>query len=93
MRKSVRNMTEGSVARHLLLYAVPAVLGDLFQVTYNTVDSIIVGKYAGPSALAAVGIASPLMNIAMFFIIGIGIGASVIMSEFFGAGDLPSLRR
>ena len=68
MRKSVRNMTEGSVARHLLLYAVPAVLGDLFQVTYNTVDSIIVGKYAGPSALAAVGIASPLMNIAMFFI-------------------------
>ena len=93
MRKSVRNMTEGSVARHLLLYAVPAVLGDLFQVTYNTVDSIIVGKYAGPSALAAVGIASPLMNIAMFFIIGIGIGASIIMSEFFGAGNLRSLRR
>ena len=93
MRKSARLMTEGSIARHLILYAIPAVLGDLFQVTYNTVDSIIVGKYAGASALAAVGIASPLMNIAMFFIIGIGIGASVIMSEFFGAGDLRSLRR
>ena len=54
-------MTEGSIPRHLLRYAFPAILGDLFQVTYNTVDSIIVGKYAGPAALAAVGIASPLM--------------------------------
>ena len=86
-------MTEGSIPRHLLRYAFPAILGDLFQVTYNTVDSIIVGKYAGPAALAAVGIASPLMNIAMFFIIGVGIGASVIMSELYGAGDLRSLRR
>ena len=86
-------MTDGSIPRHLFRYALPAILGDLFQVTYNTVDSIIVGKYAGPSALAAVGVASPLMNVAMFFIIGIGIGASVIMSEFYGAGDHQALRR
>ena len=86
-------MTEGSILRHLLAYAIPAILGDLFQVTYNTVDSIIVGKYAGADALAAVGVASPLMSIAMFFIIGMGIGASVLMSEFYGAQDARSLRR
>ncbi len=86
-------MTTGSIPRHLLAYAIPAVLGDLFQVTYNTVDSIIVGKYAGANALAAVGVASPLMSIAMFFIIGMGIGASVLMSEFYGAEDMRALRR
>ena len=86
-------MTEGSIPRHLLTYAIPAILGDLFQVTYNTVDSIIVGKYAGADALAAVGVASPLMSVAMFFIIGMGIGASVLMSEFYGAQDVKSLRR
>ncbi len=87
------SMTEGSVARHLLRYTIPAILGDLFQVTYNTVDSVIVGRYAGAGALAAVGVAAPLMSIAMFFIIGMGIGASVLMSEFYGAGDARSLRR
>ena len=93
MTKSARSMTEGSIPRHLLRYAVPAILGDLFQVTYNTVDSVIVGKYAGAAALAAVGVASPLMSIAMFFIVGMGIGASVLMSEFYGAGDGRALRR
>ena len=93
MRKMTHNMTTGSIPGHLLRYSVPAILGDLFQVTYNTVDSVIVGKYAGAGALAAVGVASPLMSIAMFFIIGMGIGASVLMSEFYGAGDLRSLRR
>ena len=86
-------MTEGSIPRHLLAYAIPAILGDLFQLTYNTVDSIIVGKYAGADALAAVGVASPLMSVALFFIIGMGIGASVLMSEFYGARDVRSLRR
>ena len=86
-------MTEGSILGHLTKYCIPAILGDLFQVTYNTVDSIIVGRYAGKQALAAVGVANPLMNIALFFIIGLGIGASVLMSEFYGAGDRDKLRR
>ena len=93
MPRTARPMTEGSIPRHLLRYTIPAILGDLFQVTYNTVDSVIVGKYAGAGALAAVGVASPLMSIAMFFIIGLGIGASVLMSEFYGAGDHRALRR
>ena len=93
MPTRARPMTEGSIPRHLLRYALPAILGDLFQVTYNTVDSVIVGRFAGADALAAVGVANPLMSIAMFFIIGVGIGASVIMSEFYGAGDVRALRR
>ena len=93
MSNASHNMTTGSISRHLLRYSIPAVLGDLFQVTYNTVDSVIVGQYAGAGALAAVGVASPLMSVAMFFIIGMGIGASVLMSEFYGAGDMPRLRR
>ena len=93
MHSSAHPMTQGSILRHLIRFAVPTVLGDLFQVTYNTVDSVIVGRHAGSQALAAVGIASPVMSIAMFFIIGMGIGASVLMSEFFGAGDVRRLRR
>lgn len=86
-------MTEGSIPRHLIRYAIPSILGNLFQVTYNTVDSVIVGKYVGANALAAVGVANPLMNIATFFLIGMGIGASVLMSEFYGARDYRRLRR
>ena len=86
-------MTSGSIFGHLMSYAIPAILGDLFQVTYNTVDSVIVGQYAGADALAAVGVASPLMSVAMFFIIGIGIGASVLLSELYGAEDLQGLRQ
>ncbi len=93
MPTRARPMTEGSIPRHLLRYALPAILGDLFQVTYNTVDSVIVGRFAGADALAAVGVANPLMSVAMFFIIGVGIGASVLMSEFYGAGDAQALRR
>ena len=93
MPATSHNMTTGSIPRHLLRYSIPAILGDLFQVTYNTVDSMIVGQYAGTGALAAVGVANPLMSVAMFFIIGMGIGASVLMSEFYGAGDISKLRR
>ena len=93
MPSKAHNMTSGSIPRHLVRYSIPAIMGDLFQVTYNTVDSVIVGQFAGAGALAAVGVASPLMSVAMFFIIGMGIGASVLMSEFYGAGDMPRLRR
>ena len=93
MRQPRTPMTEGSIPRHLIRYAIPSILGNLFQVTYNTVDSVIVGKYVGANALAAVGVANPLMNIATFFLIGMGIGASVLMSEFYGARDFRRLRR
>ena len=89
----VRNMTEGRIFRHLLSYAVPTILGNLFQLTYNAMDSIIVGRFAGKNSLAAVGTANPIMNIVLFFIIGLCMGASVLMSEFYGAGDQRRLKR
>jgi len=88
-----RRMTEGSIARHLLSYAIPLILGNFFQLTYNAVDSIIIGKFAGEGALAAVSAANPVMTIVILGVSGISIGASVLMSRFFGAGDMESLRR
>ena len=89
----MQKMTEGSIARHLLRYAWPLVLGNFFQLAYNAVDSIVVGKYAGEEALAAVSAANPVMTIVILGVSGISIGASVLMSRFYGAGDEASLRR
>lgn len=87
------NMTDGRIPGKLVKFAVPMILGNLFQLTYNAVDSIIVGRYAGEDALAAVGTANPIMNIIIFFIVGICLGASVLMSEYYGAGDLETLKK
>ena len=89
----MRKMTEGSIARHLLAYAVPLILGNFFQLTYNAVDSILIGKFAGEGALAAVSAANPVMTIVILGVSGISIGASVLMSRFYGAGDEDALRR
>lgn len=87
------NMTEGNITRHLIRYSVPLVLGNVFQLTYNAVDSIIAGRFIGKEALAAEGMASPVMNIVILGISGICIGAGVLMSEFFGAGETEKLKR
>jgi len=89
----VKDMTKGNIAKHLVLYSIPLVLGNLFQLTYNAVDSIIVGRFAGEEALAAVGAASPVMNLVILGINGLCIGASVLMSEFFGGGKHDDFRR
>jgi len=86
-------MTNGNISNHLIKFAVPLVLGNLFQLTYNAADSIIVGRYVGTNALAAVGTANPIMNIVMFLIVGICMGASVLMSEYFGANDIKKFKR
>ncbi|MBQ9326720.1 MAG: MATE family efflux transporter [Clostridia bacterium] len=87
------NMTEGKIPGHLLRYATPLVLSNLFQLTYNAVDSAVVGRYVGKEALASVGTSGPVMNLLVLFISGMCIGASVIMSEFFGAEDMKGVRR
>ena len=86
-------MTEGSIARHLTAYALPLILGNLFQLLYNAVDSVVIGRYAGEAAVAAVSAANPVMTIAVLGVSGLTIGASVLMSRFFGAGDEKKLRR
>lgn len=89
----MKDMTTGTIPSQLIRFSIPLVLGNLFQLTYNAVDSIIVGRWAGENALAAVGTANPVMSIVILGITGICIGASVLMSEFFGAGRGEQLKR
>ncbi len=89
----MKNMTKGKISKQLISFALPLVLGNMFQLTYNMVDSIVIGKFSGKESLAAVGASNPIMNIIIFFIVGICMGASVIMSEYYGAGNEDDLRR
>lgn len=87
-----RDMTQGGITKHLLAYAVPLMFANLLQQLYQTVDSIIVGQYNGKGALAAIGAAGPIMNILIFLIVGLSLGASILMSEYFGAHDYDALK-
>ncbi len=80
------NMTEGSIWRSLLLFFFPLMAGTFFQMLYNTVDTLIVGRFVGTVALSAVGgAAASLMNLFVGFFVGISSGASVLTAQFFGA--------
>ncbi len=87
-----KDLTGGSIWKQLVSFTIPLILGNLFQLTYNAVDSIVVGQFAGDRALAAVGTADPLMNLLILGITGLCIGGSVLMSHFFGAGDREKLK-
>ena len=87
------NMTQGSIPRHLVSYAVPMVFGNLLQLTYNAVDSMIIGKCLGENALAAVSTTNPIMTIVVLGVSGLSMGASVLMSRFYGAGDNEKVKR
>lgn len=89
----MQKMTQGRISRHLLRYAIPLILGNFFQLAYNAVDTIIVGKFAGEQALAAVSAANPVMTIVVLGVSGLSLGASVLMSKFYGAGNEEKLRR
>ena len=72
------DMTKGSITGHLIRYSVPLIVGNLFQLAYNAVDSIIAGRFIGKEALAALGTAGPVMNIIILGISGICMGAGVL---------------
>lgn len=86
------DMTKGPVVRPLVRFTLPLVLANVFQLTYNAADAIIVGRFVGKEALAAVGAAGPVVNIITFLVVGACLGAGVLMSEFFGAQDRETLR-
>lgn len=86
------NLTQGRITRQLISFAIPLVFGNLFQLTYNAVDSIIIGRCSGDDALAAVGTSDPIMNLLILGITGLCIGASVLMSNYFGANQQEKMR-
>ena len=88
-----KDMTTGAITPLLVKFTSPLVLGNLFQLTYNAADSIIVGKFVGEEALAAVGTSNPLMTLAILFINGMCLGAGILVSTAFGAGNTPLMER
>lgn len=87
------DMTQGSSSKILITFTIPMIFANIFQQLYNTTDAIIVGRFIGKNALAAVGVANPVMSIAIFFILGICIGTSLLMSELFGSGNYKVLKK
>lgn len=85
------DMTQGSISRLLFAFAVPLMLGNLFQQLYNTVDSLIVGNFVSKQALAAVGCTGPIINTLIGLFSGLAAGASVVISQYYGARDNEKL--
>ena len=88
-----KDLTTGKIMPILVKFTVPLVLGNLFQLTYNAVDSIIVGHFVGKEALAAVGICNPVSTLMILFLNGLCMGASILMGIQYGARDYKTLHR
>ena len=84
-------MTQGSIVAQLIAFSLPLMLGNVFQMLYNTVDSVVVGNFVGTEALAAVGSTTMIVNIMVFFFNGFSTGATVVIARRFGAGDRQAL--
>lgn len=82
-----QQITEGVIWKQLLIFFFPILMGTFFQQMYNTVDTIIVGRLVGTEALAAVGATGPLVSMVNGFFIGVSSGATVVLSQAYGAGD------
>ncbi len=87
------SITQGVIWKQLLLFFFPILIGTFFQQLYNTVDTIVVGQYVGTSALAAVGTTGTWINLLVGFFVGVSSGATVIISQFFGAGDAKNVSK
>ena len=90
---SAKDMTLGSPWKRIMEFSVPMLLGNIAQQLYNTADSVIVGIYVGDNALAAVGSASPILNLLLALFVGISTGAGIVVSQSFGAKDREGLSR
>ena len=88
---AAQDMTQGSPAGNLIRFSVPLLIGNLAQQMYNTADSVIVGIYVGDNALAAVGSASPILNLLLALFVGIATGAGILVSQYFGAKERDHL--
>lgn len=82
-----QDMTVGNPVNNLIRFSVPLLIGNLAQQLYSTVDSIVVGQYVGDGALAAIGASGPILNLLLVLFMGISVGASIMVSQYFGAKD------
>lgn len=91
LKRRDTDMTVGSISRLLIYFALPLLIGNIFQQLYNTVDSIVVGNYVNKQALAAVGCTGPIINALIGLFAGLASGAGVVISQFYGAKDREKL--
>lgn len=93
MVKTKAGLTEGPIFKGLIFFTIPLLLSNLFQQLYNSVDSLVVGNYAGDLALAAVGSTGSLINLLIGFFMGISTGANILYAMHYGAGDHGGLKK
>ena len=87
------DMTQGKPGKQIVAFTIPMLLGNIAQQLYNTVDSIIVGRFVGDNALAAVGSAGPIFNLLLVLFVGISVGAGIMVSQYFGAKQREELSK
>ena len=87
------SMTEGSIWKKMLLFCIPLIFGNIFQYLYSTVDSIIVGRLVGETALAAVGVCDPVISLVIGLCAGASGGAGVVISQYYGAKNETELKK
>lgn len=92
-KRVATDMIQGNPAKLICLFALPLLFGNVLQQLYNMVDSIVVGNFVGDAALAAVGTGFPVIFMLVSLFMGLGTGATVMISQFYGAGDKESLRK
>lgn len=90
--QGLRDMTTGSPAKHIVLFALPLLAGSFLQQLYNMVDSWVVGNYVGDGALAAVGVGFPVVFMFTSLFMGLSSGGTVVISQYFGAGRLDRVQ-
>ncbi|MBP5655167.1 MAG: MATE family efflux transporter [Clostridiales bacterium] len=93
MKSSIRDMTTGSPARHILIFALPTLIGNIFQQVYNLTDSMIVGQFLGADAFAAVGATASITFLFFALCNGIGSGGGVVVSQYYGAKEDGNVKK
>lgn len=93
MKKTTHSMVEGAPLRHVLVFCFPLIVGNIFQQLYNTVNAVILGNHVGSEALAAIGVFNPINNLLIGLFTGISTGATVVVSQSYGAGDRQRLNQ
>ena len=86
------DMTEGNITRHIISFALPLLIGNLFQQLYNTVDTWVVGNYVSNEAYSAVGTVGPIINMLIGFFLGLSSGAGVVISQYYGASQYDKVQ-
>ena len=94
MTKTLKNdMTKGNIVKTMLIYTIPLIIANVFQLLYSTIDTAIIGHYTDTLSVDSVAAATPIINVISFLIIGLCNGASILMSEFFGEKNKEMLKK